>query len=389
MKTLIYNGQVICDGQRRLNDAYLLFDESGILKVADENIDTYYNDPTVEKVDARGNWVTPGLTDVHTHGANGYDFAAITGQELNVVGQVLVKEGVTSFLASTSCDSRLEMLAMAQRLGAYRYESGARCLGIHMEGPYLSTKYKAIMREELLRPASIKEFQNWQKASGNFVKTITVAPEVSGVLDFIATLSDQVRIMIGHSDASVSQVTMAVKNGARGFTHLYNAMSQHLHRQPGVVTAAFLTEHTYCEMICDGNHIAPEAIAMTIKQMRPERIILISDAMPGKGMADGRFLFCKNWVYKEGGLAHLEGDTKLAGSIMPLNQMCYNVLQWCDCSINDIVQMACVNPNRLLNESKKGHLAPGYDADVCIFNKQLKPLVVYVAGVKQELNPLD
>jgi len=388
MKTLIYNGNVICDGNRRLENGFVLFDQQGIIAVDTEGIAEFFNDVDIIKIDARGNWVTPGLTDIHNHGALGYDFVAVDNRELNIIADSLIDEGVTAFLASTTVDDKASMLETAKRLGTYHYESGATCLGMHMEGPFLSEKYKAVMRAELLRPADEKEFLKWQEISGGFVKTITVAPEVDGARDFIKRNSDKVVIMIGHSDASVAEVSKAVAYGAAGFTHLYNAMSQHLHRQPGVVTAAFLEDSTYCELIGDGMHVAPEVVRMTIKQLSSKRIILITDAMPGKSMPDGRFMFCKNWVYKEKGITHMENDTRIAGSIMPLNEMCHNVLSWADCSINDVVQMACVNPNKLLKQNRKGSLEIGKDSDICIFDRTMQPLAVFVGGVKlkDELN---
>ena len=383
MKTIIYNGQIIIDGEDKVPNGYILFSEEGIIEIGNsKESNVYMNDATIDKIDAKGLWVTPGLIDTHNHGAAGHDFIVTKSEELNIVGKTMIKEGVTGFLASTTVGDVPMMAQMATRLGSYVYQDGARCLGIHMEGPYLCEKYHAMMLPEYLRDANYEEYRNWQVLSNNFVKTITMAPDREGVIDLTSRIKDEVAVMIGHTDASVQQVHQAKLAGVKGFTHFYNAMSQHEHRLPGVVTAGFIEDDLYCELICDGMHVNKDVVKMTIKQMGPKRIILITDAMPGKWMDDGRFLFCGRWVVKENGQTHLEGDTRIGGSIKPLNVMTKNVLDWCNVSINDIVQMACVNPANLIKETKKGSLHIGNDADVVIFDENMVPVHVFVEGVR-------
>lgn len=383
MKTLIYNGQIIIDGIQKISNGYLLFDENGIIAYGDNYQDLLMCEG-YQKIDAEGQWVTPGLIDIHNHGALGYDFVSCSNAEINLIGKSMINDGVTSFLASTTVDSKENMAEMAKRLGGYSYQDGAECIGIHMEGPYMSKRYHAMMLPEFLRDADIDEYKNWQQLSNNFVKTITLAPERNGSMDFIKAVNKEVAVMLGHTDAKVSEIQVAAQAGARGFTHFYNAMSQHQHRQPGVVTAGFLCEDLFCELICDGMHVAKEVVQMTIRYLTPKRIILVTDAMPGKGMGDGKFYFCSSWVIKENGKTHLEGDDRIAGSIIPLNEMCRNILQWCNCTINDVVQMACVNPAKIIAYNNKGSLAVGKAGDIVIFDQFMNPQVVFVAGERKK-----
>jgi len=384
MKTIIYNGQVIIDGDNKINNGFVLFDENEIIEVDSmDNIKGYLENKDINKVDAKGLWITPGLIDTHNHGGAGYDFVSTNSEEVNIVGKTMIQEGVTGFLASTTVDNVDEMANMAKRLGSYKYEDGARCLGIHMEGPFMNIKYRAMMKPEFLRDASIEEYRNWQKLSNNFVKTLTLAPEVNGCLDLISEIKDEVVVMVGHSDATVDIVNKARAAGAKGFTHFYNCMSQHLHRAPGVVSAGFIEDEMYCELICDGMHIDKDTIRMTVKTMTPKRLILVTDAMPGKWMDDGKFLFCGYWVIKKDNKTYREGEDRIAGSIKPLNEMARNTLEWCNCTINDIVQMASVNPTRLLKEHKKGTLHKGKDADIVVFDYKMNPQHVFVEGVKK------
>ncbi len=384
MKTIIHNGIVVCNGDLTIEGGYIYFDENGIIELGEGDGYLKHVDPDVELVDGKRQWITPGMIDIHNHGALGIDFVSANNQEINLVAKALIKEGVTGFLASTAPDTVEKMAEMAQRLGSYVHTDGAVCLGIHMEGPYMSEKHRALMLPEYLRDASIEEYNNWQKLSNNFVKSITLAPERPGSIKYIKEVGDDVAIMIGHTSCTAQDVIKAHKAGARGFTHFYNAMSQHGHRAPGAVTGGFMVDDLYCELVADGVHVDKDVVSMTLKNMTAKRIILISDAMPGKWMEDGKFFFCNSWVIKENGMAHLEGETRIAGSVMPLNKIANNVYKWCQCSINEIVQMVSVNPAKLLKENKIGQLKRGYDADVVIYDNEFNPLKVYVKGIEMK-----
>ena len=384
MKTLIYNGKIIINGQQSLDKGYVMFDATGIIATGEGDGPNDIDDTQLTRIDAQGQWVTPGLVDIHNHGALGIEFNTANNEQMNLIAQSMIEEGVTAFLASTTVGTVERMAEMAEDLGGYTYQDGAVCLGIHMEGPYLSEKYKAVMRLEFLRDADLTEWQSWKELSGGFLKAITIAPERAGALEYIKAVSKDVVIMLGHTDASVDCVRQAALYGAKGFTHFYNAMSQHLHREPGVVTAGFLEDDLFCELICDGIHSDVEVVRMTMKALTPKRIILITDAMAGKGMADGRFFFCDHWIIKKDGKAYMEDQDRIAGSVMPLNDMCLNVMDWCQISINDVVQMACINPCFLLEESRRGQLKSGYHSDIVIFNEKLRPQRVFVGGIAKK-----
>jgi len=383
-KNLIFNGIIVIDGQQKIDRGYVLFDEQGILEVGND-WSLPISKPDLVVYDAQGQWVTPGFCDVHSHGAVNVDFVSADNAEVNQVGNYLISEGVTSFLASTTVLDIQGMLDNAARLGTYTHQTGARCLGIHMEGPFMNPKYHAMMKVEWLRDANYEEYSQWQKVSNHKVKMITLAPECPGALDLIERISKETAVMVGHSDANVNQIHQAMLAGAKGFTHFYNAMSQHQHRNPGVVTAGFIEDSMMAELITDGMHVHPEVVKMTYQVMGPKRIILVSDAMPGKGMPDGKFFFCGEWVEKVNGITHLIGDTRIAGSIMPINQCARQLMDWTNCSINDIVQMVCVNPQILISEiSCRGTLTVGKNSDLVVFDQQLKPLAVFVEGIRYQ-----
>ena len=155
-------------------------------------------------------------------------------------------------------------------------DPGSHFLGIHSEGPYLSKDYKAVMDDRFLRNPSIDELNEMMEHS-NQIKVMTVACELEGMDTFIPYASKFITCMIGHTNSTAQQALHGLKLGAKGFTHLYNAMSQHSHRNPGCVTAAFLSD-AYSELICDGFHVHPDIIKATYKILGPQRIVLITDA---------------------------------------------------------------------------------------------------------------
>ncbi|MPM52604.1 N-acetylglucosamine-6-phosphate deacetylase [bioreactor metagenome] len=251
-------------------------------------------------------------------------------------------------------------------------QNGALFLGIHEEGPYLSVEYKALMDERYLRDPSSSELDEMLEACGHRIITMTVAPERHGMDQFIPYLKKRnISVMIGHSAATSGDVQRALNNQADGFTHLYNACSQHLHRDPGVVTGAFLDDRSYCELICDGFHVHEDIIKMSYKYLTSRRIVLITDAMLGKGMPDGEFIFSNLLCQKEGTHVWVKATGRRAGSAFGMIDAVRFMLKTVNCTLNDIVQMACVNPAVLAKVAdKKGRLAVGMDADICVMDQK-------------------
>ena len=285
MKTLLKNGKIIIDGQREIHSGDILFDETGIINFGEhlEEKEDY------EVIDVCGCIIQPGFIDIHMHGAIGKDF--VIGKEaVNPVGISLLQDGTTGFLASLTVLSHEEELKVLKSLKDATSE-GAEYLGVHMEGPYLSKEYKALMNETYLRNPVISELDEMLEANTN-IKVMTIAPEREGMEEFIPYLIRKSIVpMIGHTASSAKEALRGLDLGAKGFTHLYNAMSQHTHRNPGCVTAALEHKNSYKELIMDGFHNDVEVVKASWRILGPEEIIMITDCMLGKGMPDGEYTF--------------------------------------------------------------------------------------------------
>ena len=334
-------------------------------------------------IDAGGELVLPGFIDTHLHGSLGYDFIRSAAEAVSAVGRALPAEGTTAFLASLTVISHADLLALLRDYAALDAKTaGAEFLGVHSEGPFLSKEYKALMDERYLRDANAGEYAEMIAAAGGRLKTMTFSPAVGGV-DALLRLSAEasVRLMIGHTACTCEQALAALDGGAAGFTHLYNAMTQHLHRTPGAVTAALLHRSALCELIVDGFHVAPDVVRATYRSIGPERICLITDAMLGKGMPDGEYIFSGLRCRKTGHTVQVIKTGRIAGSCITMLHAVRFMREFTGCTVNDIVQMASVNPARSAGVSdRKGTLAVGKDADLLLMTDDLRLLRTFVGG---------
>lgn len=359
MKTMIRNARVLVHAQRCVKEEAVLIEDGTILDIASE-----CELPHAEQViDAEGLYLAPGLLDTHTHGIGGFDFNTCTAQAIEEIIALEHAEGVTGFLASLVVENHAMTMERLQLLDSQVTDS---LLGIHLEGPFLNPKQKAVMKEEFLRLPDIEEFRQFLRVSSH-VSSMTIAPELPDAQRLIKEGTRQGIVMnIGHSMADAQQVMQAQRNGAKGITHLYNAMSQHEHRNPGVVTGALLSD-LMCELIVDGFHLHPDVVHATYRALGDDRIILISDANPYKAVADGEYPFSGKNIVIQDGKATVKETGRIAGSTLAMNTALRNMCRYTGCSVESAVRMAAYNPARLYGW-KKGSIEPGYDADLMLMD---------------------
>ena len=389
-KIIIKARKLVCDEETAIENGFLYMEDGIIQGIAKENL---WEDKDALLIDCSPYTVFPGLIDIHIHGAMGRDFVEGSQEVIDAVSYDVIKNGVTAYVASLTVVSHKKMLEILQSLEqAISPRDGARYLGIHAEGPYISKEFKALMNELYIREPNLIEFEEMvEKARGKLVQ-MTYSPhnENSGLLLELAK-KHQVKMMIGHSEASCQQALNAIQNGASGFTHFYNAMSGHHHRDEGVVTAGFLAEGSYAEIIADTVHVSPSVLKFTYDLMGSEKLILITDAMPGKSMADGTFYFSDLESIKKEGKAYVKATGRLAGSVIGLNEALYNMREICDCDDLQLVEMACINPAKLLGLKDCGSLAIGKKADIAVFDGDYRCFMTFVEGkiVYQSVNTTE
>lgn len=329
--------------------------------------------PSTEIINGENLQLIPGFIDTHIHGADGADTMDATEKALDKIARFLPKEGTTSFLATTMTGSQEDIENALYNIASYENKAGqAEMLGVHLEGPFVEkSKAGAQPLAYIIKP-SLELFDHWQEISGNQIKTITMAPEHDPQGKFISELAGRgVTVSAGHTKACFKEIKQASSYGISQLTHLCNAMNGIHHRDIGAVGAAFFLKELKAELIADEIHAVPEMLELIYRNMGSERIILITDSMRAKGLADGNYELGGQAVTVRNGKATLSNGT-LAGSILFMHDAAVNMRKITGVTIADIIKMTAENPAKQIGVyDRKGSITIGKDADLLLIDEKL------------------
>ena len=319
--------------------------------------------------------LVPGFIDEHMHGINGYDVMDGSIETLRKIAEEVAKEGVTSFLATTSTASiqkTIETLHAVKTFKELDNSCYAEIIGAHLEGPFLSKTYQGAQLGEYIINPSISLMKEFIIESGNIVKLVTLAPEEENGLDLIKYLKEHnIITSIGHSNSTYRIVEQSIKNGLTSVTHTYNAQKPVHHREVGVVGAAMLFDELYTELICDGIHVSSPAVNLLCKNKPLDKIVLITDSLPEKGLKDGVYLDNDQEIYVKNNELRLKDGT-LAGSCLTMNQAIKNIINFTGVNLIDAINFATANPAKNLNIfDKVGSIKVGKLANFAVIDKEL------------------
>lgn len=324
-------------------------------------------------LDAEGNYLIPGLVDVHFHGCAGFDFSDGTPEALLTIGTYELKNGITSICPASMTLAEETLIGVCKNAYTYREncqkQPVSRLCGIHLEGPFISMEKKGAQNPEFIQAPSVEAFERLQDAAHGLVKLITIAPETEGAEEFIKALSDKVHISLGHTCSDYDTAHRAFELGADHVTHFFNAMPGFTHRAPGVFGAAFDSKHVMPELICDGIHINPSAVRVAFQVFGKERMILISDSMMATGMEDGDYSLGGLPVHVKGNLATL-ADGTIAGSATNLMD-CMRTAVSMGIPLETAVRCASYNPAKAIGvDDVCGTIAAGKYGDCVLLSKE-------------------
>lgn len=330
--------------------------------------------------DAEGCYVVPGFVDIHTHGAVGEDFSDGKAEGMQPMADYYAAHGVTSFLATTMTLKEETLTPAMHVIRDFRRTGGAKCAGIHLEGPFLSYAKRGAQAAENLHKPDAALFGRLNAASGDRVKLVTVACEEEGAMEFIRAVSPVCTVSLGHTSADYDTAMAAFAAGASHATHLYNGMPSFLHRAPGVIGAAF-DARASVELICDGFHIHPAVIRAT-HAMFGEKLTLVSDSLRCAGMPDGEYELGGQPIEMKNNKATLLGTDTLAGSSISMLDAVRNVVNF-GLSLPEAVYAAATAPARAARLNDVGEIRVGKCADLLILDKDLNLVAVFVDGERQ------
>ena len=313
MEQLLFtNGRVYRDGQFRREDVLVEDGKLSFPGIPPEGC---------RVVDLKGAMLVPGFLDLHTHGGDNVDVNAATAEDFAQISRFFARNGTTGWLCSILTDTEEQTLwSIGQAREAMAAPiAGARLLGIHLEGPFLSPDYETAIR--------------------------------------------------------------AIDAGARACTHTFNAMGLFHQHRPSIM-GAVLERPVYCEAICDGRHLHPGTVRMLLACKGWDRVAAVTDSIQAAGLPDGRYKLGVNDVVVEDGDAKLASNGVRAGSTLTTGQALKNLAAFTGQPVERVLPLLTLNPARLIGmEERKGSIAPGKDADLVVLDDQLNVKQTYVSGV--------
>jgi len=323
-----------------------------------------------------GTTISPGMIDVHTNGARDALFNREQGSAVDVAAHAYAAAGATGFVATIMTAPWESMLHAAREVAEAAHERaerpvrGARCLGIHFEGPFLNNKFRRVHRHDWLLPADGERARALIEACRGALVMATMAPEVEGVDDVARFFFNQgIVCSAGHTSAKYGEGMLAIALGFRSLTHAFNAMPPLDHREPSLLAAFIQQPRTSVQVICDGHHVAPVMIDILYRALG-ERLVLATDYMAPAGAG-----------YRiEGGVVRAEDGT-IAGAALQVDEALRNLMSFASLPFERAIVNAAAAPAKLLGiERECGTLERGKRADLALWDEHYAVFATLVGG---------
>jgi N-acetylglucosamine-6-phosphate deacetylase len=322
--------------------------------------------------------VSPGFVDLQVNGGFGFEVEA-NPETLEVIERRLPESGVTSYLPTVISAEAAFYESLFARWEEDSGFPGARRIGVHLEGPFLSPERKGAHSLKAINAADAALFERFMDSFD--VTLVTIAPERPGNLDRIKRLRDaEVTVSLGHTNATADQLLAGVDAGATMATHLFNAMSAFNHRDPGAIGAILTEDRLVAGLIVDGVHAHPRSIELAVRAKGVDRIALVTDMMAAAGMPAGAYTLGGQRVETDGRSVHL-ADGTLAGSVLLMDEAIRNLVDWTTISAGQAIRMATEIPAALIGRDDIGCLRPGAFADLTVLDRNLNVLRTIVDGL--------
>lgn len=334
----------------------------------------------VQIINVNGSYIAPGLIDTHIHGIGGFGTDDGDADSILKMSEILPKYGVTSFIptlyAAKPDDMIKNIKAVVKAIGK---EKGAHILGMHLEGPFISKERLGVQPEDAVCPVDIKLMEKFYKTAKGHIINMTVAPELKDMRELaLWCISKGIILQAGHTNATYAQMVEGMQARIMHTTHLFNAMSRMHHRDPGAVGAVFIHPEMSCEFIADGIHIDSNLIKLLFQFKPLDKLVMVTDSLkPTKQRA--KVLYANNEEVYFDKCFYRKSDNVIAGSAMTMIEGVKNLVDW-GLTLEQAIHVSSPSPAEILKIQNKGYVAPGFDADLIIFNEDFTTINTIING---------
>lgn len=344
--------------------------------------------PTLDRIDAGGRYIAPGLIDIHTHGAQNHVFNEASPEAFLAITQAHLAHGTTALLATTVTGPVPDLVQCLtfSRTWMAQAQPGAHILGVHLEGPYFAPAQAGAQDPRHLRTPDDDSVATLL-AHADVVKIVSFAPELPAAVELTGQLRARgIVAAAGHSAAREEDLVPAIQAGLSHVIHIWSAQSSTIRegpwRKPGLLEVSLVYDDLTVEMIADNRHLPPTLMKLAYRSIGPDRLCIVSDATSGAGLPDGAHFRMGGMEYLvEDGVGMMLDRSAFGGSTTFLNEMIPVLVETVGVPLHEAVRMASLNPARVIGvDDRKGSLASGKDADLVIFDANFTPRCVMLQG---------
>ncbi len=354
--------------------------------------------PADTVIDAKGDYVSPGFVDLHTHGAGGTDFMDGTPEAVRVALRAHAMHGTTAIMPTATTANRVSFRKSIESVGAVMQEKDdtlPQVLGVHLEGPYFSLEQCGAQAPEYITDPIPEDYLALLRDYKGIIARWSFAPERNGAIQFCETLiKNNVVPSIAHTNATIDEIMPVYEAGCRLMTHFYSGMSLLTRRQGfrvlGAVETGYLLDDMYVETIADGKHLPPELLRLIYKVKTADYICMVTDSMRGAGVEGIKEMILgpiadQRYAVIEDGVAKMPDRLNFAGSIATTDRLVRVMHKDAGIPIEKTIQMMTETPARAVGAKNIGALKKGYDADIVLFNDNIEIQKVLLKGKERKM----
>lgn len=380
--TCLFNGHIYT-GITSIPSGSLLLRNGKIEDVVgNERLEKMALPSETEYIDMNGDRICSGFIDTHIHGFAGHEASDDGYEEYCQMSRSLPAYGVTSFCPTIYTQEEQRFLnSIRSGVDSMGREKGARILGLHLEGPFISRKQVGAQEESGLKKVDMVLMSRIAELGNGKISLMTVAPEMKNMRELaLYCLKKGITLSAGHTHATYENMVEGMQAGILHSTHFFNAMRKLHHRDPGCVGAILIHPEISCEIIADGHHVHPALIKLLYRDKPVDKIVLVTDALGPTKQKEGDLTANKEPVYLRDNVFYRKSDGVIAGSSLTMMKGIKNLVSW-GIPLESALLMATANPARVIGiDREAGLLIPGYRADITAFNDDFETTLTIVDG---------